>query len=81
MYYRIIKELSWPEIELAFGKLFDPRTTDGLTSVYYRVRKSWGEVSKTESTSVNDRNTIELQSVRFSKAFLIELGYCDGEDV
>lgn len=42
MYCRVIKEQSWPEIEGKFALFFRPRTKDGLTSVYYRIRKDWG---------------------------------------
>jgi hypothetical protein len=42
MYYRIVWEHSWPEIEDEFARLFNLRTKDALTSVYYRIRKMWG---------------------------------------
>lgn len=49
MYQHIIGELSWPDIKVKFVDHFDVRSEDGLTSVYYRVRKDWGmeEVLKT----------------------------------
>lgn len=42
MYHRIIRKLSWPKIETKFAAFFNIRTKDGLTSVYYRLRKDWG---------------------------------------
>jgi hypothetical protein len=38
MYHRIIRKLSWSEIEAKFVAFFNIRTKDGLTSVYYRLR-------------------------------------------
>ena len=38
MYYRIVRELSWPEKEVEFASFFNLRTKDALTSVYYRIR-------------------------------------------
>lgn len=42
MYLRIVRDKSWPEIEDKFAELFNTRSKGGLTSVYYRIRKSWG---------------------------------------
>jgi hypothetical protein len=39
MYYRIVRERSWSEIEVEFASFFDLRTKDAITSVYYRTRK------------------------------------------
>lgn len=36
MYYRIVREYSWSEIEVEFASFLDPRTKDTITSVYYR---------------------------------------------
>lgn len=36
MYYRIVREHSWSEIEVEFASFLDPRTKDTITSVYYR---------------------------------------------
>lgn len=68
MYHRVMKQLSWPEIKRVFAKAFDPRTTDGLTSVCYRVQRSWvmGELSKSESTSAKDRDMIKAKVLNFS---------------
>jgi hypothetical protein len=79
MYHRIIRELSWPEIEDKFVSHFDVRSGDGLTSVYYRTRKNWGmqEVSKTQSASFSDRTIVEARANHFSRYFLEKLGYFD----
>lgn len=79
MYHRIFRELSWPEIEDKFARFFDFRTGDGLTSVYYRIRKNWGmqKVSKSKSCSVGDRSKVEARARRFSRDFLEKLGCFD----
>jgi hypothetical protein len=80
MYYRVIKELSWPEIEDKFATFFNLRTKDGLTSVYYRIRKNWGmeEVLKTgPDGSMGDRGKVESKAAHFSREFLTNLGYFD----
>ena len=80
MYYRVIKELSWPEIEDKFASFFNLRTKDGLTSVYYRIRKNWGmeEVLKTgPDGSMGDRGKVESKAAHFSREFLTNLGYFD----
>lgn len=80
MYYRVIKELSWPEIEDKFATFFNLRTKDGLTSVYYRIRKNWGmeEVLKTgPDGSMGDRSKVESKAAHFSREFLNNLGYFD----
>jgi hypothetical protein len=61
IYYRVIKELSRPEIEDKFASIFDLSTKDGLTSVYYRIRKNWGigKVLKTApDSSTGDRSKV-----------------------
>jgi hypothetical protein len=77
MYQRIIRELSWSDIEDKFVHHFNVRSGDGLTSVYYCVRKDWGmtEVSKTQSGSSSDRVIVEARANRFSRDFLEMLGY------
>lgn len=78
MFYRIVKELSWPEIEDNFARFFNLRTKDGLTSVYYRIRKSWGmeEVLKTgPDGSMGDRRKVDEKAGMFSREFLVNLGY------
>jgi len=79
MYQRIIGELSWPDIKEKFVDHFDVRSGDGLTSVYYRVRKDWGmkEVLKTKSGSSSDRAIVEARANHFSRDFLEMLGYFD----
>ena len=77
MYQRIIGGLSWPEIEDKFASFFDIRTRDGLTSVYYRLRKDWGmeEVLKANCHAANDVGKVEERAAHFQKDFLEKLGY------
>lgn len=79
MYNRIVQELSWPEIENRFAAFFRLRSKDGLTSVYYRIRKDWGmeEVLKAESSFADDRGKVKERSCRFHREFLENLGYLD----
>jgi hypothetical protein len=79
LYYRIVGELSWPEIEVEIVSFFNLRTKDALTSVYYRTRKMWGmdKVLDTDLHSIGDRNRIESKASRFSSDFLADLGYFD----
>jgi len=79
MYYRIVRECSWSEIEVEFASLFDLRTKDAITSVYYRTRKMWGmdKVLDTDLHSTGDCNIIESEASRFSRDFLADLGYFD----
>lgn len=55
---------------------------NGLTSVYYHVRKDWGmkRMLKSQSYSVDDRRKIEDRAAHFSRDFLAELGYFDRAD-
>ena len=77
MYQRIVRELSWPDIENRFARHFNIRSGDGLTSVYYRVRKDWGmqEVLKTQVGSSSDRVIVEARANHFSGDVLEMLGY------
>ena len=79
MYYRIVRECSWSEIEVEFASFFDLRTKDAITSVYYRTRKMWdmNKVLETDLHSMGDRNRIESEASRFSRDFLVDLGYFD----
>ena len=80
MYYRVIKELSWPKLEDKFANFFNLRTRDGLTSVYYRIRKNWGmeDVLKTSRDgSRDDRGKVESKAAHLSCEFLTNLGYFD----
>ena len=83
MYQRITKELSWPDREEKSVHNFNVRSGDGLTSVYYRVRKHWGmrEVLKTRSGSSSDRTILEERANHFSNDFLEMLGYFDQANV
>jgi hypothetical protein len=79
MYYRTVKQLSWPDIEDKFAQLFNLRSKDGLTSAYYRIRGSWGmeQVLKNQARPEDDLDTIERKADRFSRAFLENIGYFD----
>jgi hypothetical protein len=79
MYYRIVKRLSWPEIEDKFAQIFYLRSKDGLTSAYYRVRGSWGmeQVLKNQARPEDDLGTIERKADCFSRGFLEHIGYFD----
>jgi len=83
MYYRIVRELSWPEIEVEFASFFDLRTKDALTSVYYRIRKMWGmeKVLGTDLRTTSERSRVESEASRFSRDFLMDLGYFDSAHV
>ncbi|SMQ48653.1 unnamed protein product [Zymoseptoria tritici ST99CH_3D7] len=78
MYARIMRDLSWPEIEDRFADTFGQRSKGGLTSVYYRVRRDWGlaEVLKSgPGTFAADCREVELRARNFSKEFLVQIGY------
>jgi hypothetical protein len=79
MYYRMVKQLSWPEIEDKFAQLFYLRSKDGLTSAYYRIRGSWGmeQVLKNQARPEDDLGTIRRKADRFSRGFLEYIGYFD----
>jgi hypothetical protein len=79
MHHRIVKKLSWPEVENEFARYFKLRSKDGLTSVYYRIRSSWGmgQILKNQSRSEDDRGVIEGKADHFSRAFLVNIGYFD----
>jgi hypothetical protein len=76
MYYRVIKKLSWPAIEDKFASFFKTRTKDGLTSVYYRIRKKWG-MEEVLKTAPDDRSKVKTRAAHFSSDFLTDLGYFD----
>ena len=79
MYYRIVREYSWPEIEDEFASLFNLRTKDALTSVYYRIRKMWGmeKILGTDLRTTSERSRVESEASRFFKDFLMDLGHFD----
>ena len=79
MYYRIVRECSWSEIEVQFASFFDLRTKDAITSVYYRTRKMWGmeKVLDTDLRTTSERSRVESEASRFSRDFLMGLGYFD----
>lgn len=78
MHARILQEKSWHEIEKSFARMFEFRSVDGLTSVYYRTRRTWGldEVLKSGLDQLErDRATVHAQASNFSPKFLAEVGY------
>lgn len=77
MYYRLVERFSWPEIEEIFARLFNLRSKNGLTSAYYRIRRSWGmeQVLKDLARPEDDLSIIERKARRFSPAFLEDIGY------
>jgi hypothetical protein len=79
MYYRMVKKLSWPEIEHKFAKLFNLRSKNGLTAAYYRIRQSWGmgQVLNNPACPEDDLSEIERKADGFSRAFLESIGYFD----
>jgi hypothetical protein len=79
MYYRIIKELFWPEIKDEYATFFDSRSEDGLISGYYPIRDSWnmGDVLKSNPDSVGERSKVEARANHLSRGFLDKLGYSD----
>jgi hypothetical protein len=79
MYYRIVREHSWSEIEVEFADFFNLRTKDALTSAYYRIRKMWGmeKVLGTDLRTTGARSRVESEATRFSRDFLMNLGYFD----
>jgi hypothetical protein len=79
MYYRVVREHSWPEIEDEFARLSNLRTKDALTSVYYRIRKMWGmkKILDTDLCSKSERSRVESEPSRFSRDFLMDLSYVD----
>jgi hypothetical protein len=83
MYYRIVRKHSWPEIEHEFARLFNLRTKDALTSVYYRIRKMWGveKILGTDLRTISERSRVESEASRFSRDFLVNLGYFDSAHV
>jgi len=79
MYYRIVRKHSWPEVEDKLARLFNLRTKDAFTSVYYHIRKMWGmdNVLDTDLNSMGDRTRVDSEATRFSRDFLMDLGYFD----
>jgi len=82
MYLRICRSKSWVEIGEAFAARFGgdsaQRSKGGLTSVYYRIRRSWGlpDVLSTRTEALAG----ELQVVRqkantFTRDFLLSIHY------
>lgn len=83
MYKRIVMQLSWAAIEDQFTTFFDTRSRDGLTSAYYRIRRSWGmrEVTRTKPLDLeSDTQKIFQMAMSFTRQFLENVGL-EGRDV
>jgi hypothetical protein len=82
MYKRIVERLSWAAIEDQFATLFNIRTKDGLTSAYYRIRRSWGmrDVTETDVFGLeSDLQKVDQMASHFTRQFLEHVGY-EGHD-
>ena len=78
MYSRIGLDQSWSEIEDRFADAFNRRSKGGLTSAYYRIRRTWGleEVLKGGPQSfADDQKAVENRARNFSAEYLISVGY------
>lgn len=85
MYYRIVNHLAWKDIENEFANIFGLRTKDGLTSVYYRIRREWGlgmarglAVDTGSGDTAPDEMKVAEMATRFSPDFRGNLGYSIG---
>ncbi|KAI6914225.1 hypothetical protein KC318_g701 [Hortaea werneckii] len=81
-YMLIIKHKSWAQIGEEYAVCFragtSPRSKEGLTSVYYRVRKEWGLSHVNEAvveTSILDRWMVHSTAYNFDAHFLDHMGY------
>lgn len=81
MYSRIVEERDWRRIEDDFERIFGQRRPkDGLTAVYYRIRKSWGMPQVLQSAPERYREDVEkvhARSKQYSNDFLRRIGYSD----
>lgn len=80
MYFRVLEELSWPEIEDKFGLAFNLRFRSGLSRAYPNIRKRWGmddSVDTRSHTGGADRDKVESHAAHFSREFLENIGYFD----
>ena len=78
MFARIMQDKGWLEIENDFARIWGQRTKGGLTSVYYRIRKSWNldDVLKSGGSSPDkDRKAVADKAGHCSRAFLVKIGY------
>ena len=78
MYCRIVRRMNWPEIEDRFAQIFNMRSIGGLTSVYYRIRRSWGMeevLSNGPDGTESDWRMVNLKAMNFSRDFLASIGY------
>lgn len=78
MFARIVQDRSWPDIENDFAKIFGQRTKGGLTSVYYRIRKTWGleDVLKSGASLYDvEKDAVNEKAPNFSRDFLDRIRY------
>jgi hypothetical protein len=76
MYYRTVKQLSWPDIEDKSARLFNLCSKDGLTNAYNCIRGSWSmeQVLKNQARPEDDLGTIERKADGFSRGILENIG-------
>ncbi|GAB7349760.1 hypothetical protein MBLNU459_g0487t1 [Dothideomycetes sp. NU459] len=81
MYSRVALEHDWRRIEDDFEKIFGQRRAkDGLTAVYYRIRKNWGMKQVLQNAPERhheDMNKVHERSKHYSNDFLRQIGYLD----
>ncbi|KAF1821905.1 uncharacterized protein K489DRAFT_228125 [Dissoconium aciculare CBS 342.82] len=82
MYARIVCGYQWTTIKAHFENLWEaenryaPRTEEGLTSVYYRVRAEWGlKPVQAGPASEHDRAVVHGRATYFSRDFLSMIRY------
>ena len=78
MYARIVLEKCWPQIEDDFSQIFGQRTKGGLTSVYYRIRRTWGlpDVLRSEASSYEaEKAVVDQRAANFTRESLLRIGY------
>jgi len=84
MYLRIVRSCSWDEIADVFARTYaggdsGQRSKGGLTSVYYRIRKSWGLKDVLDAQPgealAEDLQAVEARAHNFSREFLLAIRY------
>lgn len=83
MYCRLIKDMSWERIEPDFKAAYSSRTVDGLTSVYYRIRRDWsmGKVKEDSTSRDKDIAVVRRRASGYSKEFLSSIGFAHRQDL
>jgi len=77
-YMRIVKAEGWSKIEIRFARTFgQPRGKDGLTSMYYRLRKEWA-LPEVHESQAEDKEAefmaIRSHAANFSHDILAQFG-------